>query len=277
MTTETKPISQQLTEVAGRANALCQTVADKAGEITTTLNAKLAQVDARVTNAEASLNTEMVQAQSEFNSWKSGHTELVNGLDVHKQGKIKRYFFATTLGNGGYTADRDGPDAAFPHCASPQEPYYINLLEFDAQNGGGFGAAGDYFKCEVIMTHRGMFATSYTEHLVFTGTSFQDCVSAVMEAKSIVHNNHLSLFISEPDNPAKEIPLGSDLAGSSVPVNFRAIGQGYDSGIARLTLKVDPRFHCGASRAISVSTEYTSERGRPSAERISQNQPTWEQ
>ncbi|MCO7190235.1 MULTISPECIES: hypothetical protein [unclassified Pseudoalteromonas] len=253
MSTDNKTTTERLSDVAVRANALCQTVAEQSNNI----------------------NASLQQAKAEFDDWKSDYTELVNGLQVHKQGNVKRFYFSTMLGNGGYTAAADGPDAEFPYCAAPLDPYYINLLEFDAQNGGGFGATGDYFKCEIMITHRGMFA-SYNEHLIITGTSFQDCVSGIMEVKNVSRDGHLSVFISEPDNPEREIPLDKALTGTSIPVFFRKIGQGADSGIARLTLKVDPRFHCGAARSISVSSEYTSFRGRPCVERITHNKPSWE-
>ena len=198
----------------------------------------------------------------------------INGVDVHKQGQIKTYFFQGDLNNGGHSSE-GGPDDSFPRCASPKSATYLNLLEFIAT--GGFGRGGDMFRIEFIMTHRGMAAnTAYTNHIIFTGTSASDSVAGQLELKKIASNGELSLFISEP-NGDKEVALTHDLEGTTLPVSLRTIGQGYDNGIARATLKIDTRYHCGGTRSFGAHVMYTSDKGRPSAARVTQIKPTWEE
>ena len=197
----------------------------------------------------------------------------INGVDVHKQGQIKTYFIQGDLNNGGYTKE-GGPDDSFPSCAAPQSATYLNLLEFIAASG--FGRGGDMFRVEFMMTHRGMAATAgYTNHIVFTGTSSSDSVAGQLELKKIANNVELNLFISEPSGD-KEVALTRDLEGTTLPVSLRAIAQGYD-GIARITLKIDTRYHCGAGRSFGAHVMYTSDKGRPSVARVTQIQPTWEE
>lgn len=197
----------------------------------------------------------------------------INGVDVHKQGRVKTYFIQGDLSNGGYTKD-GGPDDSFPACAVPQSATYLNLLEFIAASG--FGRGGDMFRVEFMMTHRGMAATAgYTNHIIFTGTSASDSVAGQLELKKIANNGELSLFISEP-NGDKEVALTHDLEGTTLPVSLRSIGQG-SQGLARVTLKIDTRYHCGAGRSFGANVMYTSDRGRPSVARVTQIQPTWEE
>ena len=198
----------------------------------------------------------------------------INGVDVHKQGRVKTYFIQGDLSNGGYTKD-GGPDDSFPTCAVPQSATYLNLLEFVAASG--FGRGGDIFRIEFMMTHRGMAAyAGYTNHIIFTGTSSSDSVAGQLELKRIAKNGELSLFISEPDGD-KEVVVSHDLEGTTLPVSFRRIGQGNDNGIARVTLKIDTRYHCGAPRSFGANVMYTSDNGRPSVARVTQTEPTWEE
>ncbi len=268
MSTQEKPMSQRLTDVAIAADKLTQTVQEQVGIINTTLTNKSQDVDNTVQSAKNS-----------FDSWKNSLVQNINGLNVHKQGNLKRFLFKQFLSSGGYKHGGGGPDIDFPSCANPQPPYYVNLLEFNSTgNSMTFGNAGDFFKIEFIMCHRGMFASEgYTDHLVFTGTSYQDSVAGQLEIKKIAQDGVLSIFTSEPATIEKEIPLTNALEGTTVPVSFRTIGQGYDQGKARITLKIDTRYHCGSTRAISVDTSYTSEQGQPAINRISQDKPTWEQ
>ncbi|NOU49489.1 hypothetical protein HG263_02865 [Pseudoalteromonas sp. JBTF-M23] len=267
MSEQDKTMTQRLTDVVTAANGLTQTVQDKIGEINSTVSAKMVEVDTKVTSAE-----------NAFDTWKESLVENINGINVYKQGNVKRFTFATTLGNGGWTGDADGPDSDYPYCNNPQPPYYINMLEFlPSVVHSGYGTGGDFFKIEFLMTHRGMFASDgYTDHLIFTGTSFNDSVAGQLEVKKVANDKSVSIFISEPENPEKEILLTNELEGTTIPVLFRAINQGYDNGIARVSLKVDTRQHCGSTRAISVDTHYTSLNGQPSANRITQEKPHWE-
>ncbi|SGY99869.1 hypothetical protein [Moritella viscosa] len=199
----------------------------------------------------------------------------INGVDVHKQGRIKTYFIQGNLSSGGHTRE-GGPDDLFPVCAAPKSPTYLNLIEFIASSAG-FGGGGDMFRVEFMITHRGMAAnTGYTNHLIFTGTSSSDSVAGLLELKKIAKNGELSLFISEPSGD-KEVALTRDLEGTALPVSFRSIGQGRDNGIARVTLKVDTRYHCGADRSFGAHIMYTSDKGRPSVARVTQIKPTWEE
>ncbi|WP_046005612.1 hypothetical protein [Pseudoalteromonas rubra] len=257
MSTDNKTTTERLSDVAVRANALCQTVAQQSDNI----------------------NTSLQQAKAEFDDWKGSFTEVVNGLLVHKEGRNKRFSFAQVLDNGGYDERGQGPHPDFRACANPKEPYYINLLEFVAGANGWFGNYGDRFRCEFIMSHRGMYSTS--DHIVITGTSFEDCVSGRVEIKNITEhtqNGHLALFVSEPnENREQELNPKIDDYSNSFPFNFRAVNQGFGPGVARITFKVDPKFHCGAYRALSVQCEYSSDRARPSNMRVSHEQPSWNQ
>ena len=198
----------------------------------------------------------------------------INGVDVHKQGRVKTYFIQGNLSSGGHTRE-GGPDDLFPVCAAPKSATYLNLIEFIAS--GGFGGGGDMFRIELMMTHRGMAGnTGYTNHIIFTGTSSSDSVAGLLEFKKIARDGELSLFISEPSGD-KEVTFTRDLEGTTLPVSFRRIGQGRDNGIARITLKVDTRYHCGADRSFGANVMYTSDRGRPSVARVTQIQPTWDE
>lgn len=227
-----------------------------------TVENKVGEIDQRVETAE-----------QEFESWKANFSETINGIEVYKQGGIRRYFFRSGLNNGGYTSD-GGPDSSFPVCSNPQPPYYVNLLEYDA-DGWAYGYEGDIFKIEYIQTHRGMGSSEhYLEHFKFTGNSSSDSVGGLVEIVATTGQG-ISLFISEPNEEEKEIPITKDLIGTKIPVSFRTIGQGKD-GVARVSLKIDTRYHCGAGRAFGVDVTYTSPKGKPPANRVSQIKPKWD-
>ena len=97
------------------------------------------------------IDQRMDDAESEFDEWKSVFCENINGIDVFKQGAVRRYFYRSGLNNGGYTGERDGPDSEFPVCSNPQPPYFVNLLEFIA-GSGAYGYGGDIFKIDYIQT-----------------------------------------------------------------------------------------------------------------------------
>ncbi|AOT09346.1 hypothetical protein [Pseudoalteromonas luteoviolacea] len=269
MSNEHTTITEQLAAVVTRSNALCNTVQDQINNINSTLNTKTTEVDNFVTQSKNELETK-------FTHLKNGFVETINGLDVFQEGLIKRFAFKSTLNAGGYTGASDGPDSSYPTCFNPQPPYYINLIEFDAQNvGSGFGYDGDTFNCDFVMAHRGM--ASYVDHIVISGTSQQDCVSAHVEVKKVMNSGAISLYISEPGEEPREIPITAADVGKTLTVFFRQINKGYSNGRARVTLKVDTRPHCGSTRAFLAKCEYSSVNGRPCADRISQTAPTWEQ
>ncbi|MEZ8402653.1 hypothetical protein AB6C66_07265 [Vibrio splendidus] len=235
---------------------------DASNNLTGAVNEKVGEIDERVSSAE-----------QQFNAWKANFSESVNGVEVYKQGSLRQYFFRSGLNNGGYISN-DGPNSSFPRCSNPQSPYYVNLLEFSPE-GGSFGSAGDFFKIEYIQTHRGMGSSeSYLEHFKFTGSSSSDSVGGLLEVVATTGNG-IGLFISEPNNEEKEIMITKELIGTKIPISFRSIGQGYN-GFARITVKVDSRYHCGAGRAFGADVTYTSNKGRPPANRVSQHKPKWD-
>ncbi|KZN36712.1 hypothetical protein N480_15665 [Pseudoalteromonas luteoviolacea S2607] len=269
MSNEHTTITEQLAAVVTRSNALCNTVQGQIDNINSTLNAKSTEVDTKVIQAKSDLNTH-------FTNLKNGIVETINGVDVYKEGLTKRFSFKSSLNSGGYTAASDGPDSSYRTCANPQPPYYVNLVEFDAQNiGDHFGSDGDTFNCDFVMSHRGM--ASYVDHIVINGTSSHDCVSAQIEVKKIMHETAISIYISEPGEEPREIPITSADVGKTLTVFFRQINKGYGKGRARVTLKVDTRPHCGSGRAFMAKCEYSSVNGRPCADRVTQTAPTWEQ
>lgn len=232
--------------------------------LTAAVNNKIGQIDQRMGTAE-----------QQFDSWKANFSENINGLEVYKQGGIRRFFFGQLLSTGGYASGGTGPDSSFPVCSNPQPPYYVNLLEFIANQG--FGDYGDMFRVEFIMAHRGMNSSDYyADHFIFTGTTWNDSVSGQLEVKNVAHDGAISVFISEPNNEEHEVALTNAMEGTVIPVSFRSIGQGADSGKARITLKVDTRYHCGSDRAFGADVTYTSNRGRPAAARVSQTKPKWD-
>lgn len=228
-----------------------------------------------VTNKVAGIDAALAAAKAQFDQWRSNFSTTINGLEVYKQGGIRRYFFSQLLDPGGYTPKADGPDQAFPYCSGPKAPYYINLIEFDAiENGGTYGQFGDIFKADFILSHRGISNGSYLDQFSFSGTSFADSVSAILKVSNIANDGAISIFISEPNNMSKEIKLTKAMNGTSIPIDFRAYGQSV-TGKARVTLKIDSRYHCGDGRAFSVDMSYTSNAGRPSVNRVSQVAPSW--
>ncbi|HIF9272832.1 TPA: hypothetical protein ACX6QR_000812 [Photobacterium damselae] len=230
--------------------------------LTGAVNNKIGEIDKKVKTAE-----------EKYEEWRANFSEMINGIEVYKQGGIRRYFFRSTLDNGGYI-ESGGPNSEFPVCANPKPPTYINLLEYVA-SGNSYGYGGDIFKIEYIQTHRGMGAAScYLEHFKFTGNSFSDSVGGLLEIVATTGKG-ISIFISEPNNEEKEIKITTDMIGTKVPVSFRSIGQGY-IGKARITIKVDTRYHCGAARAFGVDVMYTSPNGMPPTNRISQQKPKWD-
>ncbi len=236
---------------------------ESVNKMTDTVAGKMGEIDGR-----------MASAEQEFDGWKGHFSERINGIDVYKQGGIRRFFFGSLLSTGGYSSG-GGPDENFAYCANPQPPYYINLLEFLAN--AGFGNNGDFFRIEFIMAHRGMNATDgYADHLVFTGTTWSDSVAGQMEVRKVANSGAISVFLSEPNREEYEVVLTKAMEGTVIPVSFRSIGQGYDSGLTRISLKIDSRFHCGSDRAFGADVTYTSNRGRPSGARVSQIKPKWD-
>jgi hypothetical protein len=202
--------------------------------------------------------------------YKHNIAEKINGVVVSKQGQIKRFFVTNGLSTGGYTKSA-GPDKDFPHCANPQSPYYLNLLEF--KSGQHYGEPGDYFKIEFLMTHRAMFAKDfYTDHFIITGSSWHDCVSAQVEIKKATGS--VSFYSSYPTEDAKKLKLTRDLEGSTQLIYFHDINQGTDA-TPRVTLEVDSRHHCGAQRHFSADVTYTSSRAQPAKDLITQTAPKW--
>lgn len=237
---------------------------ESVNNMTDTVAGKMGEIDAKLLSAEQA-----------FNLWKANFSENINGLEVYKQGGMRRFFFGQYLSSGGWTGDGNGPDADFVACSNPQPPYYVNLLEFVSSYG--FGGYGDIFRIEFIMSHRGMGSSDgYIDHLVFTGTSWNDSVSGSLEVRKVSHDGAVSVFVSEPNNEEREVALTNSLEGSVIPISFRSIGQGYDSGSARVTLKIDSRYFCGAERAFGADVTYTSNCGRPAAARVSQTKPRWD-
>ena len=220
------------------------------------------------------IDSKVHQAENKFDTWMANFSETINGIEVYKQGQIRRFFFGQSLSTGGYTAS-GGPDTSFPTCNNPQPPYYVNLLEFIANSG--FGVSGDIFRIEFIMTHRGMYSSDgYTDHFIFTGTTWNDCVAGELEVKKVARDGAISVFTSEPNTVEKELALTNAMEGTRIPVTFRHIGQGYDTGTARITLKIDTRYHCGSTRAFGADVTYISSRGRPAVTRVSQTKPKWD-
>ncbi|RXE99582.1 hypothetical protein [Pseudoalteromonas sp. PS5] len=274
MSNDNLTMTERLSQVATRANALCQTVEDQVGIIQSTLSETVTHTKNEVAGEITSINNQLEQAEEQFNQWKGQYTQEINGLPVTINGSEKSFFFKSYLDPGSYDRESAGPDSDFPTCGSPKPPYYVNMLEFSGN--GGFGGQGDYFELDFIMAHRGMFASpSYGDHIKFTGTSYHDCVSGHLKIIKVSQDGAMKLFISEPDNEAQEIEISKGLEGATVPIYFRKINKGY-SGLARITMKVDTRYHCGASRAITVSGKYTSSNGKPCADRITHTQPSWE-
>ncbi|ERY85307.1 hypothetical protein [Pseudomonas aeruginosa] len=235
-----------------------------ANNLTNAVNGKVSEID-----------TELATALAQFNTWKANFSTNINGLEVYKQGGIKRFFFGQNLDNGGYLSSGDGPDATFPYCAAPKAPWYINLLEFNGvKDPGAFGTAGDIFKADWIMSHRGIANGTYFDQLAFKGTSWADSVSGHVEVKNISQDGMLSLHISAPNTPDKVIPLTKAMMGTVIPVDFWAFGQG-TAGKARISIKVDTRWHCGSGRAFSADVSYTSNLAGPCVARVTQTKPAW--
>lgn len=227
-----------------------------------------------VTGKLSAIDTRVQTAENEFKNWKSNFTETINGLEVYKQGGIKRIFFGQALDSGGYV-NGTGPNQDFPACAAPKAPYYVTLLEFDAMaNGGIFGQSGDIFKGDFVLAHRGISNGGYLDSFSLHGTSWADSVSGSLQVKNVAVDGAVSILISEPNNASKEIKITKAMVGTTIPVDFRAFGQNV-TGKARITLKIDTRYHCGADRAFSVDMSYTSSAGRPAASRVTQVAPTW--
>ncbi|HCF4706612.1 hypothetical protein [Pseudomonas aeruginosa] len=235
-----------------------------ANNLTNAVNGKVSEID-----------SELASALTQFNAWKSNFSTNINGIEVYKQGGIKRFFFGQDLDSGGYISSANGPDAEFPYCAAPKAPWYINLLEFDGvKDPGSFGASGDIFKVDWIMSHRGIANGTYFDQLIFKGTSWADSVSGHVEVKNISQDGMLSLHISAPNAPDKVIPLTKAMMGTVIPVDFWAYGQG-TAGKVRVTVKVDSRYHCGSGRAFSADVSYTSNYAAPPANRVTQTKPVW--
>ncbi|MCG9758237.1 hypothetical protein L1D50_03890 [Pseudoalteromonas sp. Isolate6] len=279
MSNDNLTMTERLSQVATRANALCQTVEDQVGIIQSTLSETVTHTKNEVAGEITSINNQLEQAEEQFNQWKGQYTQEINGLPVTVNGNEKSFFFRGYLSAGSYSSDATGPDSDFPRCGTPKPPYYVNMLEFDASGTNQtFGEIGDWFSIDCVISHRGMIASAgYGNHFIFTGTTSNDCVSGLLEIKKVSQNGAIKLYISEPDFEDQEIAIDKELEGSTIPIFFRRINQGYGKGVARISLKIDTRYHCGASRAIAVSAKYSSDKGQPCVERLTHTQPSWEQ
>lgn len=209
--------------------------------------------------------------QGQMNLVTKAVMEVINGVNVYHVAGKKMYTIKHTVANGGYKKDAN-LDPDYPNVADPTiPPTHFNLIEFEAK--GGFGG-GDTFRVEFYQTHRAMNYSGYVEHFVFTGVSGYDSVSGFLEVKKTTGRGDICLFISQPSGD-REIPITKDMEGQIIPVSLRDIRQGYDSGIARLTLKVDTRHQAGSTRRFCLNGEYTSSRGRPPVSLVNDKPVHW--
>ncbi|CAK1801105.1 Phage tail protein [Vibrio crassostreae] len=218
----------------------------------------------------STFNSKLTGYQGQMNLVTKAVMEVINGVNVYHVAGKKMYTMKHNVANGGYKKGAN-LDPNFPNVADPTiPPTYFNLIEFVSNSG--FGGRGDLFRVEFYQTHHGM-TSPYLDHFVFTGTSSLSSVSGYLEVKKTTAKG-ICLFISQPSGD-REIPITKDMEGKVIPISLRDIGQGYDSGIARLTLKVDTRHQAGASRNFCLNGEYTSSRGRPPVSLVNDKPVHW--
>ncbi|ARC92152.1 hypothetical protein B6A42_08790 [Vibrio coralliilyticus] len=255
-------ISQMVTE----ARSLLDTI--KGGAISTMQTA----FDNKLVDFTGQFNSKLGSYQTQLNAATASMMEVINGHNVYRVGNKKVYEIQHTVAYGGYQAGAN-PDSAFPNAKNPNFPIsYFNLIEFVANQG--FGTQSDRFQVDFYQTHRGMVSAQYVDHFVFTGTSSQDSVSGYLEVKAATEHGGLCLYISQPTGN-REVAITKDLIGRRIPISLRDIGQGHDNGTARLSIKVDSRYHVGADRHFYLKGEYSSSRGQPPAKLYNSNSVHW--
>ncbi|ARC91234.1 hypothetical protein B6A42_02440 [Vibrio coralliilyticus] len=236
------------------------------------ISAMQTQFDRQVEEQERDFAEKVASYESRVNQATAPLMQVINGRDVYRVGDKHVYGIKHYVADGGYQAGAN-KDPAFPNVKDPTLPVsYFNLIEFVANSG--FGSQSDTFKVEFYQTHRGMNSSNYVDHFVFTGASVQDSVSGFLEVKKTTEVGGLCLFISQPSGN-REVRITRDMEGQRIPISLRDIGQGYDRGTARLSLKVDTRYYAGATRAFYLHGEYTSDRGQPPAKLYNKNAVHW--
>ncbi|MEZ8382261.1 hypothetical protein AB6C98_00860 [Vibrio splendidus] len=238
----------------------------KGGAIRTMQNS----FDSAMSGFTRTFNSKLSGYQGQMNTVTKAVMEVVNGVNVYHVAGKKMYTIKHTVANGGYKKGAN-IDPAYPNVADPTiPPTYFNLIEFAGHNTG----SGDLFRVEFYQTHRGMNHSGYVEHFVFTGSSSVDSVSGYLEVKKTTARGGICLFVSEPKGD-REIAITKEMEGQIIPISLRDIGQRYDNGVARLTLKVDTRHQAGATRQFCVNGEYTSSKGRPPVSLVNDKPVSW--
>ncbi|WP_192890788.1 hypothetical protein [Vibrio bathopelagicus] len=228
--------------------------------------------DGKVAGFTNSFNSKLSGYQGQMNAVTKAVMEVINGVNVYNVGGKKVYSLRHTVANGGYKKGAN-LDPSHPNVADPTIPTsYFNLIEFVAN--GGFGKYGNSFRIEFYQTHRGMASSSYLDHFVFTGTCAYDSVSGVLEVKKTTGREGICLFISQPSGD-REVLITKDMEGQIIPISLRDIGQGRDSGIARLTVKADTRHQAGSTRVFRVDAEYDASCARPPVNVFNDSPVNW--
>ncbi|WP_417448427.1 hypothetical protein [Idiomarina abyssalis] len=243
-------IGQYVTEAKNLLDAI------KGGAIRTMQNS----FDNAMNGFTSTFNSKLAGYQGQMNLVTKAVMEVINGVNVYHVGGKKVYSLRHSVANGGYKVGAN-LDPDYPNVADPTiPPSYFNLIEFVAN--GGFGGYGDSFRVEFYQTHRGMVSENYLEHFIFTGTCAYDSVSGVLEVKKTTGRGGICLFISQPSGN-REVPITKEMEGQIIPISLRDIGQGTDTGVARLTVKADTRHQAGSTRVFRVDAEYDASRARP--------------
>ncbi|KZN53433.1 hypothetical protein [Pseudoalteromonas luteoviolacea] len=260
MSSDNLTITERLTNVAARANVLCDTVQQQIGNINSTLGSKIAEVDTKVNHSQEQLDTN-------FNNLKNGLVETINGVDVFKEGVTKRFSVKARLNVG----------ANGSNAPADIDPYYVNLIEFDADHDGADGnfGGGDRFKCDFFMEHRG--SVGIFDHIIINGSSSLDRVSAYIEVKKVFKDNVVKLYISEPGSDPREISITKADEGKTLDVFFRQANRNLGAGRARVTLKIEKKDFTEMHRDFLAQCEYSSIYGRPCVYRVTQTPPSWDQ
>ena len=226
--------------------------------------------DSAMNGFTSTFNSKLSGYQGQMNLVTKAVMEVINGTNVYHVAGKKMYTIKHTVRNGGYKKGAN-LDPDYPNVADPTiPPTYFNLIEFAGHSSG----STDLFRVEFYQTHRGMNHEGYVEHFVFTGTSSGDSVSGYLEVKKTTARGGICLFISQPSGD-REVPITKDMEGQIIPISLRDIGQRYDSGVARLTLKVDTRHQAGATRTFCLNGEYTSSKGRPPVSLVNDQPVNW--
>ncbi|MBY7729924.1 hypothetical protein JHW46_06125 [Vibrio splendidus] len=238
----------------------------KGGAIRTMQNS----FDSAMSGFTRTFNSKLSGYQGQMNTVTKAVMEVINGVNVYHVAGKKMYTIKHTVANGGYKKGAN-IDPAYPNVADPTiPPTYFNLIEFAGHSTG----SGDLFRVEFYQTHRGMNHGGYVEHFVFTGSTSHDSVSGYLEVKKTTARGGICLFVSEPKGD-REIAITKEMEGQIIPISLRDIGQRYDNGVARLTLKVDTRHQAGATRQFCVNGEYTSSKGRPPVSLVNDKPVSW--